>query len=505
MRLDLHNVHAHVTEATTPEREWLREYLTFDDPTARFSNADRFVELYDVHAGTFPAGLVGKVRAAAAKAPGGPFAVEVRDARNRPPGDALVMGGGQWLRDYQQRALEACLKHTRGIVKIPTGGGKTEVMAALVARERIRWLIVVPQADLLYQTRDRIEKRTGERPGIIGDGLREAGERVIVATFQSLHKALSGKAKGEDVLALRAAVFGAEGLIVDECHTLPAGSLYHVATSATRAYYRIGFSGTPLARGDKKSLFVVAQLGSVIVDVTAQELIKKGVLSRPTVRMVRVEQGSTAPTWAGVYGECVVRSTKRNRAIVFAVKRCAKPALVFVQQVGHGRALQQQLEAAGLNSRLVWGEHGTDARRRALTDLERGELDCIVCSAVFQQAIDVPGLRSVVTAAAGASTIATLQRLGRGTRVADGKDTFEVWDVLDAGHRWLVRHGEERRSAYESEGYLVEVIEGIAAGDTRRDEAGFLAGSKEQAKARKDARTATLEELAGVKGIRRTT
>lgn len=490
MRIELGNVDARLLAATAEERAFVREYLTYDDPQARFANVDRFVELLGVD-DTFPAGLVGKLRAAA-KAHTPPFPVDIEDPRPEPC-DLRIAFKVDWLRDYQRRAFEACLKRGRGIVRIPTGGGKTEVMAALAFNLVGEWLIVVPQADLLYQTADRIEQRTGERPGILGDGVIDV-RRVTVATFQTLHKKLT---KDRDPV-VRDLVDRVTGLMVDECHTLPAGSLYHVARACRSAHRRIGFSGTPLERGDKKSLFVIAMLGSVIVDITAQELIARGVLARPKVKMLRVVQGSTAPTWQGVYGECVVRSKKRNAAVVAASVRARKPALVFVSQVQHGKKLLPELQRAGLRASLVWGEHGTDARKRHLTSLERGDLDVIVCSTVFQTGIDFPGLEAVVIGGGGASVIAALQKLGRGTRKVEGKDTFEVWDILDDGHRWLRRHSGERRDAYEREGHEVVVEDaGLGDDDVRRDEDGHVVGSPEQAKARTAQRHEASRDLIG--------
>jgi superfamily II DNA or RNA helicase len=518
MRIELGNVDARLVAATPEERAWLREYLTFDDPQARFvGDADRFVELLAID-GTFPAGLVGKVRAAAKKM-NPPIPLEVVDPRGPGPYLDLAAGLG-WLfdtsrlstiplerrpaflthaPDYQWEAVQTIGRRSRGIVKVPTGGGKTELMAGVTRLyPHARHLIIVPQKDLLRQTADRVHLRTGETCGLLGDGIRDV-RRITVATFQTLHRALT-KDHDEELKRLVASV---DVLQVDECHTLGAGSLYLVLRSAVNAYVRVGYSGTPLARGDKRSLFVVAMLGSVIVDISAQELIAKGVLSRSRIRMRRVTQGSNAPTWQGVYGECIVRSKKRNRVIVEEALAVAKPALVFVSQVGHGRRLLPELQRAGLRSALVWGDHDTAARKRAITSLERRDLDVIVCSAVFQQAVDIPGLAGAVNAGGGASTIAAVQKLGRGSRITATKTEFEFRDIFDDGHRWLERHSEERRDAYENEGHEVVVADDADTGeDIRRDEHGHVLGSKAQAKARTAMREETNLELTGAKKVR---
>lgn len=252
---------------------------------------------------------------------------------------------------------------------------------------------------------------------------------------------------------------GLRGLIVHNCHTLPAETFYGVAMSFLGARFRLGLSGTPLDRDDKRSLMAVGALGPVIHRVRTEELVDAGVLAVPRVRMVEVEQDIYRPTYQGVYGEAIVRSTKRNRLLADIVARAAsRPAVVFVREVAHGKNLLRYLERAGLRAELVWGNTPEATRTRAKKDLSRGNLDAVVASVVWQEGIDVPELRSVVVAAAGRSTIAALQRAGRGMRRTDEKTSFEIWDLEDRGNAILERHSRARRRAYERENFDVAVI-----------------------------------------------
>lgn len=501
MRIEVDCATAKVVEATAAERDFLRAYLTFSDPQARFTNGSPTIDLLDPMTDSFPAGFAAKARKAGATRTHlsgrlDPIEIELVDVRASPPERREIELA--WLRDYQRKAVETALAKTRGLVQIATGGGKTECMAALVAAVPDRWLILVPQSDLLEQTADRIERRTGERPGLIGDGQWDP-KRITVATFQTLSRRMT-KAKDKRAYEL---VRGVRGIIVDEAHSAASGTFSFVLSQARNAYYRIGFSATPLDRSDKKSIFVIAQLGGLIHRTTSAELRALGMLADAKIKMVRVEQGSTAPTWPGVYGECVVKSKARNAVVVEMARQAAKPALVFVSQVRQGNTLMPLIQKAGLRAELVWGEDDTDQRRKAIKDLVEGRLDVLVCSSVFQQAVDIPSLASVVNGAGGSSVIQTLQRIGRGTRVTKDKKTFEVWDVLDDGHRWLRKHGNQRKDVYESEGYKVEVVDSLGAGsgavvDSRRDEHGFIMGSAAQAAHRAAVRREALQQLTGL-------
>jgi len=505
MRIEVDCATAKVVQYTPEEMEWLSEYLTFADPQARFTNGSPVVELVNRIDNSFPSGFAGKVKKAGATRTHlsgrlDPVEVELVDVRQKPP--PRVEADLSYLRDYQVQAVEAALTRTRGIIQMPTGAGKSVAAAGILASvPDARWLILVPQSDLLEQFAKHIRERLGVEPGIIGDGVWNP-QQITVATFQTLSRRMS-KAKDRAAYAYMASV---QGMICDEAHSVAAGTFSFVSSKAINAYYRIGISATPLDRSDRKSLFVLGQFGGIIHKTSSAELRARGFLADATIKMVRVEQGSNAPTWPGVYGECVVRSKVRNAAVVAMARQAAKPALVFVSQVNQGRTLLAMAKKAGLRPELVWGEDDTEERRQAIKGLVEGKLDVIVCSNVFAQGVDIPSLASVVNAAGGQSVILTLQRLGRATRVTKDKKTFEAWDVLDDGNRYLAKHGRARKDVYEREGFKVEVLEvgqiGVEQPDPRKDGHGFTLGSAAQAAYRAELRRQALQDLAGVDKLR---
>lgn len=455
MWIELQNTHASVVRATQQELRWLSDFLSFKDARAHFRHGggDGTVRMFNLATQKFHTGLMANVRKGAER---DGIEIQLGDRRQRPcePDPAADLG---WLRDYQLAAVEAVKKRTRGIVKAATGAGKTEVAVGLTRAIPCRWLFLVHRSTLVEQTAERYARRTGLQAGVIGEGRWEVADRFTVATFQTLARALAkGDARAKHLLEQ------AQGIIVDECHVLPADSFLRVAMTARNAYWRVGLSGTPLDRDDRRSLLAIAALGRIIYEIESDVLIKAGVLARPTIRLMPVAQQIDKPTWQGVYGEGVVRSAKRNRAVVACVLRAEKPCLVFVKEIKHGQLLVKALEKAGVRSSFVWGSHETSQRQSAVKQLVRGDLDALVCSVVFQEGLDVPELRSVVIASGGKSVIAALQRIGRGMRRDDktGKTTFEVFDIHDercsrgcdhAGCRWMERHTRARTRAYARE------------------------------------------------------
>ncbi len=476
MILDVGNPTVKLVSGTPEERAWLRDYLSFKNGSARFTGGKLRLSLFDDLQETFPAGFLPLVmRAAPEESP--PVKVELLDRREKLPApDPLA--DLAWLRDYQLDAVKRVVERHRGILHMPTGAGKTEVAAGLTRALPARWLFLVHRTTLMAQAADRYTLRTGLPAGRLGEGLwlpPPAGRpSFCAATFQTLFEAWDrGDPRARWLLEE-----WTEGLCVDECHVLPASSFWRVAMATNNAAYRVGLSGTPLARGDQRSQYAIAALGPVIYRVRPELLIERGVLARPKIRMVPFPQKPAATVWDAVYREAIVRSAGRNDLVVACALKAPAPLFVFVKEVAHGREITRKLARAGLRARFVWGAQDTAKRTAAVNDLVGGKLDAIVCSVVFQEGLDVPSLRSVIVASGGKSVIASLQRVGRGMRVerdASGtvvKDTFQVFDIEDIGcgcrhdddggkHKgceWLEGHAKQRLSAYAGEGY--EVVRG---------------------------------------------
>lgn len=487
MWIEVGCLNAALTRATEEERAWVREFLSFPDPSARFTGHDKFQMLNPI-TDEFPAGFVPIVKKAATKpAPEGPgFTVEILDLRT-PPATRDPEADLGWLRDYQLEGVEKALLRTRGIEWLSTGAGKTEIAIGLVKAMPIRWLFLVHRGTLGEQTARRFEKRWlsgGLKPaeetafrlggrelsGLLGEireGMWTEGSRLTIATFQTLARALEDLPTHPRHVKARELLAKTQGLIIDECHVLPADSFWRVAQAAENAYYRIGLSGTPLDRGDKRSALALAALGPVIHRVDSDQLVSAGVLARPRIRMLTVHHPKARGiTWNEVENEQIVRGATRNAVLVGAMKQAAKPGLLFVKKVEHGRILSKLLWAAGVKNEFVWGDHSVEARKKKVEWLVREGEAVLICSVVFQEGVDIPELRSVGIGSGGKSVIAALQRIGRGMRSDEGKTEFEVYDVLDRGPPreegeappWVERHANQRKHAYVSENFQTIVL-----------------------------------------------
>lgn len=172
---------------------------------------------------------------------------------------------GDWLRPYQLRlaaeGLEAFMG--RGILKAPTGSGKTRILTAIIVAGRRagirKWVVSAPNKELLRQLSETLVPR-------IGRGI----EDVYCATMTEL--------------ACRRGKIVADGYLTDECHRIGART-YALGASRVSACWRLGLSATPLDRGEQNAL-VVGLLGPVVAEVKREELVDAGFLSPGVVKRV---------------------------------------------------------------------------------------------------------------------------------------------------------------------------------------------------------------------------
>lgn len=453
MEIHVGNVDALVVGASAHEVRVLYDFLSCNDPNARHSTVfqDRHWDgkhrFFNRRKGTFPAGLLDNVIRGLAK-----VGIDVDVVEDRKPAvlPDLATYSTAWLDPLreQPRMLQAALDNQRGVIKAPTGCGKTEVIIALGHVVRGNWIVFVDQKDSMTAMAERYYLRTQEEAGMYGAGKKKPA-RVTIATVQTLHRHKHDK-------ALRAWLSSMDGVISDECQVLPAEQWGGLMRLLPNARYRLGFSATPFTGTSLRRVELVGLLGGQICEVPIQELVKRGVLSKGQITMVRCEQHVNGQDYGDVYDRGIVMSPQRNALIARLANKVRRPALVVVKRIPHGHRLAPILRAAGLNTAFIHGTSPSAQRRSVVEALERGDIDVLIGSGIFNKAWDIPTLRSIIIAAGEKNISTTIQRIGRVLRVAEGKNTADIFDFTDVGNHWLEDHSARRREVYEQEGWAVK-------------------------------------------------
>lgn len=415
-------------------------------PSYKNGTWDGYIRLYKSN--RFPSGLLTAVTEAV-KAAG---TIEQEIIKSRPDAWEFIdfqvirpnMFDNITLRDYQLKAAQTLLAYGRGVAKMATNSGKTEVIAAMCKAYPRKVLVFTTKRELMYQTSERLSERLGEPVGYIGDGQNKPG-RVVVAMIQTLANI--------DNLSKEFADVGC--VMFDECHHVPANTSQKVMMGIP-AWHRFGFSGTPLHYDNLADMQLIGATGPVLVEVTNADLIDSGVSAMPYVDMYVVKSDDDFKTdWFRAYDVGIVHNDKRNKLVTnIVLAEQAHATLILVDRLEHGRILQDALP----KSIFAHGSLPTEERKDILERLRQGQGTIVIATPIFDEGVDVPSIDLLVLAGGGETYIRLLQRIGRGMRRKDS-NRLRVIDFVDDTNKYLLTHSKNRAELYESEGFAVRVID----------------------------------------------
>jgi len=255
-------------------------------------------------------------------------------------------------------------------------------------------------------------------------------------------------------------------MIADEVHHSKAITWFTSLSLCENATYRVGLTGTV----DKKDKMgwqrMQALFNQIVIKVSNDFLIKEGVSSKPTIRVVPIKEPRNielAGNYLEAYKAGIVENEYRNEVAAKLVKWYAdsKPGgiLISVKEIAHGEAIVALLKDKNMDVDFIHG--GSDAEHRSST-LERfaeGKLHIMVASTIIDEGVDLRSIGCMVLLAGGRSMRQQLQRIGRGLRLngIDGNSVL-VFDFLDQTHSILLTHSKERMRIFKEEKFNVQIL-----------------------------------------------
>lgn len=456
MQFDIFNRYTKVSDATEEEIQLLKEWCTKDykyyglDFSRRpVRRREKIAYLSYFEGSKFPTGWVGTfIRRL--KTSG--YQVKCNDNRIKPLKirNMNIEHNIPPLRDYQQTAHDLALLNTRGIIHHATGAGKTIIMAKLLETLELQSIIIVPTLNLLMQISDEFKKFFGENHvGIIGEGTYDP-KLFTVATIQSLWSLIK-----QNDFNLKMVTTNIHVLMIDEAHHINiAGknklqNTYFKIAQLLDAYYRYGFTATP---GESDSLdreLLEAATGGIIHTISSSHLIRIGLLSRPIIDIYEVICKRYSD-WPQAYKENILRNVKRNNIIRRLAEQYAaenQSILITVNRVDdHGVVLNKMIK----ESVLMIGSTPTSERKKILKDFANKDIKILI-STVINEGVDIPSMNIIIMGGGGKSSRATIQRVGRALRRAEGKTEARIIDFYDNDRGMLLKHSRARMRVYRSE------------------------------------------------------
>lgn len=362
---------------------------------------------------------------------------------------------------YQAEASDAFFKDARAhpsasqLLVLPTGAGKTVVMGDIISRvvgTSRRVLVLARSKELVNQnfsTFLRMFPDLQPLAGICCGGLSrtDVAHPIIFGTVQTVINRCDDLGKRKLV-------------IVDEAHQIPQDdqSQYQQVLSCLRSVEpkvkMLGLTASPY-RLDGGIIFGPGQqFDRVSYVVKLRTLMDEGYITKPkTLQVSGIDLSMVTRRGADFAPESVAANTDLGRVmpeiIAAAKSKDAKGIMVFANSIEQGLEVERYLSASGEDVRFVHGETPALWRDSMISEFKSQDVRWIVNVGVLTTGFDAPHVDMIVCLRATESPGLFYQIVGRGFRLAEGKNT--CW-ILDYGGN-IERHGP-----IDSAGYGMDTI-----------------------------------------------
>lgn len=363
------------------------------------------------------------------------------------------------LEEYQEKAIKVIFEKFKkgirgGILKAPTGSGKTIMGLELAKRLNTSVLWLTHRLDLVNQVKKEAKAYLDLDSGDIGEiksGKIEIGNFLTIATVQTL--ANSDKEFLKDAFGL---------VIVDECHrtcgTVKKLSQFMKCLENVNAKYKIGLTATPDSIFYKKALRLL--LGEIIYEIPQSEVkdrVVKCNYKNHIVSFIPLEKISGTD---GTFDFHKIRTEvadtdKRNNFIVEKVVEDYEKnrnVLVATDLVRHAQALYKKVKDKGVSVEIVIGKTPKKERER-IYGLKPKVL--ITTTSLIEEGFDLPYLDTIHLATPQKNQKTVIQLVGRVRRKTEDKEFATIVDYTDNDF-WSINAQKVRMRAFKREKVLLE-------------------------------------------------
>ncbi|WP_413111633.1 DEAD/DEAH box helicase [Thaumasiovibrio sp. DFM-14] len=351
------------------------------------------------------------------------------------------------LRPYQQQAVDAVLHYFRrqgdpAVLVLPTGAGKSLVIAELAKLARGRVLVLAHVKELVEQNHAKFEGYN-LKGGIYSAGLgrREHSEKVVFASVQSVVRNLEAF---KDQFSL---------LVIDECHRVPEDKessyrkvIQHLQ-DVNAGLKVLGLTATPyrLGLGWIYQFHTRGQVRSpeprffrdCIFELPIRYLLDEQFLTQPKLVDMAVagyDFTSLTPTAAGHYrehelDEIIDKSKRVTPQIIEQVRAKAQTrqgVMIFASTVHHAQEIMGYLHEE--SAALIVGSTPGVERDQLIAQFKEKKIKFLVNVSVLTTGFDAPHVDLIAILRPTESVSLYQQIVGRGLRLADGKTDCLVLD-----------------------------------------------------------------------------
>ncbi len=373
----------------------------------------------------------------------------------------------RWI-DFSVRDSSETYYH-KGIIH--HNSGKSAIIYSLIRHHleyNRRCLIIVPSISLVSQmygdfvdySSDNGWKTENYCQQLQGGMTKDVSKSVLCSTWQSIFKQPKTWFDQFDVV------------ICDEVHTAVAKSLSGIMEKLTTTPYRIGLTGT-LSASKTNKLVLEGHFGPVNQVISTNELMTKNQIAQLKIKCLLLKYDQDTRKAVSKYSyqdeiDYLVTNPARNKFIRnLTLSTTGNTLVLFTLVEKHGKKLYDMISAKAGDRKvfLVYGDVSAE-RREEIRALVAKEKDAIIIAsyATYQQGINVPSIENIIFASPTKSKIRSLQSIGRGLRLNDGKTHCTLFDIADdlswkKAKNHTLKHLTERLKIYSEEKFNFKIIE----------------------------------------------
>ncbi len=391
---------------------------------------------------------------------------------------------------YQIEACKKALNKKRKLSLMCTGSGKSLTISLCLEyfrREGLKGVLVVPNINLLTQFASDIKSynlnELHQNIITFGGGskklkqLKDSNESLkpgdlVITTWQSLSKLEPDFFKSIDFI------------ICDEVHKFSSSCTSQLVQDSGFAKYKLGFTGTlPDSKSQKLTLIGLFGLPESII--SSSQLIEEGRGTPIHITGVKLKHTAETAQEFSYYGEyldklkVVLSVPERTHCIadiaLQASKRKEGSTLVLFTFIEHGFQIFKEIAS---RKGLVVGEDPPDLEtmksyglyfmsgqssakdREAIRHLMDKDPEAILVAnyALLSTGVNIKSLRYAIFASPVKSGVVVAQSLGRGIRLNEGKQTFNVYDIVDVlgGSGMFARQYNHRKQIYKKSNFTLD-------------------------------------------------
>ena len=356
------------------------------------------------------------------------------------------------LRPYQQEAVDATISYFRqhqqpAVIVLPTGAGKSLVIAELARKARGRVLVLAHVKELVAQNHAKYEA-LGLSADIFSAGLqqKQSHRKVVFGSVQSVARNLEAF---DDAFSL---------IIVDECHRIADDKESQYQTIFTYLRQRrpelrlLGLTATPfrlgkgwiyhlhyhgMVRGDADALFY-----ECIYELPLRYMIKNGYLTEPQridMPVVHYDFSALFASQQGLFSERDLNDqlSKQRRVTPEIIRQVIELSegrhgvMIFAATVMHAREILGLLPP---ESALISGETPARQRDEILATFKLQKIKYLVNVSVLTTGFDAPHVDVIAILRPTESVSLYQQIVGRGLRLSPGKTDCLILDYAGNPH-----------------------------------------------------------------------